>query len=250
MQYGVITGLNKDYEWLLPWWWDHYSKHNQYPVAFFDFGMSEEGKKFCKQRGLYFEISEEELSLHTDQIDQQNKEEFENMYGKERVWEVRSAWFKKPLAALKTPFDVTVWLDLDCEVKKSLDGLFALYQEGNEIYLCEEAEWIQVVLRLFRQTHLDELNYNSGVILFKKNAQVIQDWVTTSLINNQEFAGDQEALSRSIYLNRSKVSLIPPIYNYQTFGDTGEDVHIFHYAGIEGKCILKGLVEEYNSLKK
>ena len=55
---GILVGSDKKSEWLLPIWWKHYSFHFTHPVAFVDFGLSENGKKFCKERGelIPFEI--------------------------------------------------------------------------------------------------------------------------------------------------------------------------------------------------
>jgi hypothetical protein len=50
-QSGIIVGCDANQEWLLPWWWDHYCKHNSYPVAFVDFGMSEAALAWCQEKG-------------------------------------------------------------------------------------------------------------------------------------------------------------------------------------------------------
>ena len=48
---GIVVGADLTQEWLLPWWWSHYSRFNSLPVAFIDFGMSDEMKKWCQERG-------------------------------------------------------------------------------------------------------------------------------------------------------------------------------------------------------
>lgn len=53
---GVICGAEITQEWLLPWWWERYREHNALPVVFFDFGMSEEMKEWCKARGELISI--------------------------------------------------------------------------------------------------------------------------------------------------------------------------------------------------
>ena len=48
---GILVATDKQIEWMLPWWWHHYSKHNRYPVVFVDLGMTETAKAWCRQRG-------------------------------------------------------------------------------------------------------------------------------------------------------------------------------------------------------
>ncbi len=48
---GILIGCDRNQEWLLPWWWDHYSAHNAYPVAFADFGMSKKALAWCREKG-------------------------------------------------------------------------------------------------------------------------------------------------------------------------------------------------------
>ena len=45
-------------------------------------------------------------------------------------WQCRNAWFKKPLACLQSPFKRTIWVDLDCEVRRELGELFALGEQS------------------------------------------------------------------------------------------------------------------------
>ena len=45
---GVIVGSDYSQEWLLPWWWENYTKHNRYPVTFVDFGLSQEPIELCR----------------------------------------------------------------------------------------------------------------------------------------------------------------------------------------------------------
>ena len=53
---GVIVGSDANHEWLLVWWWENYSRFNSLPVAFVDFGMSPESRKWCQERGLIVDL--------------------------------------------------------------------------------------------------------------------------------------------------------------------------------------------------
>ena len=41
-----ITGCDKNTEWQLPWFWDHYRENNKTPLKVIDFGMSEEMRQW------------------------------------------------------------------------------------------------------------------------------------------------------------------------------------------------------------
>ncbi len=95
---GIITGCDKNQEWMLQWWWDNYHEHNRYPVMFADFGMSEQGLEWCRSHG-------EVISLSDIQLD---------------------AWYKKPIAMQRTRFKKTIWIDLDAEIRGNLNELFTV----------------------------------------------------------------------------------------------------------------------------
>ncbi len=56
MTKGILIGCDQNQEWMLEWWWAHYSRHNCYPVAFVDFGMSQEAKKWCQSKGHWISL--------------------------------------------------------------------------------------------------------------------------------------------------------------------------------------------------
>ena len=244
MIFGIISGCNKDYEWLLPWWWENYKKHNSYPVAIFDFGMSEEGKKFCRDKGIYYELpSINENTIPLTSIDEKDQKLFKFMYGDNRAENSRSSWFKKPQAAYFTPFDVTVWIDLDCEIGLNLNELSYFLDSNEEISLRHELDPAIFFLVLTQYNHIDETTYNSGVIVFKKNCSVIKDWLALSIKDNSTFAGDQEALSRVIYLKNHHVKLLPEKFNSFEFIHEMPSKEIRHFAGYSGKEKIKEMMK-------
>ena len=225
--YGIVVASDRFQEWLLPWWWTHYATHNSFPVAFMDIGMSEKGISWCQERGLYIKLPE--IAYR-----EPPKNDFwEKRYG-EDVWKIRPAWLKKPHALLHSPFELSVWVDLDCQIKQSLEPLFHLFfLSGKEIALVPDRQNLETLLP-------NEVHYNSGVIAFRQKAGFIQQWIDT--IAQCELSGDQEYLSRSIFLNQTEVLDLPPIYNW--FGRFGpnENAVIHHYSGGFGKIeIIKSL---------
>ncbi|HLB53139.1 MAG TPA: hypothetical protein VJK48_05475, partial [Chlamydiales bacterium] len=182
---GILVGSNARQEWLLPWWWERYCRHNRYPVTFADFGLSQEKKKWCQERGSLLSICKSPFFVK-DRNDVEGRfvEEWESKYP-DTFWESRDAWFKKPQACLQTPYEQTIWLDIDCEVVQPLDDLFS-FGIGLAVDSIASAQSV------------DFLIYNSGVISFQKNHPLIVEWATLSFEKNGCFRGDQDLLSHII----------------------------------------------------
>jgi hypothetical protein len=230
---GIIVGCDQNQEWLLPWWWQHYAEHNHYPVVFMNFGMSEEASRWCRERGDWLDLSK----VDTAKFAKKPKGPLNAVWDVinwEALWTQRLAWFKKPFACHQSPFEQTLWLDLDCQVRGGLSPLFHCLGLGIEIGICPEAESVQ---RLYQEQGFllpGEVNYNSGVIAFRKNT-LIDHWLEQLITNNDQFLGDQQALSRAIFLHRPTLIELPPSYNWSLAQGPNELAIIHHYHG----CKLK-----------
>src|SRR5690606_28348364 len=105
-----------------------------------------------------------------------------------KFWPSRNAWFKKSLACLQSPFQRTIWCDLDCEIRGSIEPLFAYSEHPSGIALRREDP----------RESLSYPVYNSGVIVFQRNLPLIEEWARQSFEKNHEFCGDQDLLSHLI----------------------------------------------------
>ncbi len=112
---GIIVGCDANQEWLLPWWWSHYSKCNTYPVVFIDFGMTSEGIVYCQQRGTCIPLGA--IPLSAKPIRSLKKRTLWEQQYSPALWRQRMIWFKKPFALLISPFPFSLWLDLDCRFR-------------------------------------------------------------------------------------------------------------------------------------
>lgn len=224
---GILVATDANQEWLLPWWWKHYSSCNSYPVAFIDFGMSEEGIAWCKERGAYIDLPSAPYRISAEaDLSQQTKEKWEVCYGKQ-VWSVRSAWLKKPQALLHSPFAFSIWLDLDCQVKGDLDPLFNHLNFGSEIAIAREP--LQVS---------DQTIYNAGVIAFRKRSAFLQKFIETTIEFESDLPGDQELLNRAIFLHKPPLLELSQIYNWPHSLGPNERAVIRHYCGGMGKIAI------------
>jgi hypothetical protein len=242
---GIIVGSDANQEWLIPWFWENYSKYNSYPVAFFDFGMSDEMVTFCKEKGLYFSLKEE-LPLKKE-----IKEEFYALFCEmlgDKAWALRDVWFKKPFACALSPFEKTIWIDSDCLVLKDLSELFSILPDDHELAIYPSRESDQVLMKLKGLYDFDETHYNSGVIVFRKGANFIADWTNASLSQENDFVGDDFLLSKILCKKGYKVFPLHEKYNfmdltkdprnYELMPDFKERVDqclIHHYIGPTGK---------------
>jgi len=146
-----MTGADASQEWILPWWYEHYHRHSDLPVVFADFGMSPEMVGWCKQRGRVVEVPGE-----------------------------GHAWFRKPMAWLKSPYQYTLWLDADCEVVADAAGLFDGH-DGRRMYVIEDP----VAFR----------GMNGGTVVIPHGHPVAVDSARELLRCGKEgYRGDQESL--------------------------------------------------------
>jgi hypothetical protein len=96
-----------------------------------------------------------------------------------------------------SPFDETLFLDIDTVVMGRLDfGFEKAKQFGMAISICE-APWARRYTKIFSG---DELEYNTGVIFFTKNARIVFDrW--------KQFVG--EVNSSILLVNKGQIETMP-----------------------------------------
>lgn len=202
---GVIVGCCAKMEYLLPYFYLNFRLNSDLPIVFFDFGMTTIGRLFCEKRGKVIDVDE---SLYHPTSDVQ-------------LELIKTMWFKKPIAFQKAPFDLNLWLDLDCKILKPFDPIFDTL--GNK--------WISILAE--NPLELSPYHgFNSGVCVFRKNAEFINQWIHLSIHEGSKFPGDQDALSVILKDHLDKVSQLPQKYNYLYLKegyDRKENVIILHH---------------------
>jgi len=222
---GILVASDCKQEWLLPWWWKHYSAHNSYPVAFFDLGMTPVALKWCRERGEVYSLPN---GSALKKIPPAKIKKWGKRYG-DGIWLFRDAWFRKPLVLLNTPFEVSCWLDLDCQVLGSLKPLFDSL-DAEDVAMVKELGCVQQLDREQSYIFPDEVNYNSGVVLFRRGAKFLHYWVQMCADENNRFLGDQNVLSRVLYLYDIPVKELPRQYNWAKLMRPDPDALIIHYS--------------------
>jgi hypothetical protein len=192
---GIIVGLNVTLEYLLPFFYLNLRLHSSLPIVFFDFGMSVMGRSFCEKRGEVISINE---SLYTP------------LNTSARSLK-RSAWFKKPLACKQSPFDINLWLDLDCLIRGPLEEIFSLLTEDKWIVITQEY-LIYIKDPAIPITSIPI--YNAGVFAFIKNSPFIDLWIALSQKSSLEGVGDQDILSFELFKHADKVAILSSKFNH------------------------------------
>lgn len=231
---GVIVGCSGNHEWMLPWWWMNYCIHNEYPVTFFDFGdMSPAAKQWCQRKGslVTLQIPTESFVVSKEKVPKEQSSIWEKHQNLD-TWLARLSWFKKPFACLQSPYERTIWIDLDCQVRESVTPIFECCDNSNGIAMAEEPP---EVLDSHRKSNLilqEEMEYNSGVIAFKHGIPIIVDWAKMCIENNQTLRGDQEAFSRMIHEKDITIWPMHPSFNWRVHLPLNSPPVILHYLGV------------------
>lgn len=225
---GILVASDQTLEWALPWWWKHYRKHNSHPVAFVDLGLSFEAKKWCKRRGRLIPLRVVDFA---EEVAPDKAREWEEKTGK-MFWESRNAWFKKPLACLKSPFERTLWIDIDCEIRGSITPLFEYASSSTGLAMAKEQ------LDFSRNYKA----YNSGVIAFCQNHQLLQDWADACFTLNPHFRADDDIFAYMLSEKRIEIDELPPEYNWSRCLEENPNTVIQHWHGCHGKTVIKAQI--------
>lgn len=232
---GVIAGCDVAQEWLLEWWWERYHAGNAFPVTFVDLGLSEKAHRWCAERGEVVVIDLDMSFVRSKQeIDPDLVVLWDSWVDR---WDSRKAWFKKPFALLHSPYETSIWLDLDCEVLSSIQALFSMVDRSFEVALARER----------RKDHLpkwhSDLVYNGGVIVFKHGSSIIEKWAQATLSRNQFFLGDDFLLSAIIREENLSIIELEEIYNWRIVKGVDLNAVIVHWVG------AKSFIRECGGIK-
>lgn len=240
MTQGVLIGADQNAEKLLPWWWEHYSRHCAWPVAIVDFGMSKKSRAWCQKRMQIISLQDPVSITPQHLVASKNVKAWQAKYKSPVLWQIRAAWFKKPQACRLSPFEWTLWLDLDCEVCAPLDSLFA--QSSDEIELAIAPEYCGSTKRFDKPDA-----YNSGVMLFRQGSPFLKEWEKRCQASNNKRLGDQDVLDDILATGKTPFKILSPCYNWlmNRGGITG--IFIAHWVAPWGKNFI---LKEKGSLFK
>jgi len=227
---GVLTGCDLNQEWMLKWWWNHYTKQNAHPVAFCDFGMSKSARLWCEKNGIILFCPPLTLKTPSPTL----KAKWTYLHTNEK----RKPWFQKPQFFRQTPFQNTIWIDLDCEVRKNLTPLFTLLQNAPSGFVISEdlprATQARKEKKILSE---DQKAYMAGVVAFKKTSLLIQKWADACAEQNDQFYSDQDVLNHLLYKDPVPITLLESHFHFLPFEGCKQenDPMIYHHALLQGK---------------
>lgn len=196
---GVVVGCDACQEWMLPWWYENYTKHNAYPVVVADFGMS----------GRYGLDSIKIPTIPGVKV-----------------------WFNKPVAIREAPFDCTVWIDIDCEIRGDIGRIFEYARKGFAVTRDPYAAK--------RCLNTDPIA--SGVVGVTNNNQILDKWIDTTMAQCSRFRGDQEILNSFVNASSPGVVVMPPVYQWLRLDGDNPEALIMHWTGPTGKDIIRSKI--------
>ncbi|MCE2983448.1 MAG: hypothetical protein LW832_07775 [Parachlamydia sp.] len=248
---GILIASDETLEWMLPWWWHHYAAQNTLPVAMIDFGLSPEALEWCKQRGKVIPFREPlDFLVPKERIAPELVLQWQALFHNKNFWKVRGFCLKKPLAMLKSPFERTIWTDVDCEIKKPLTPLFDYCETKAGLSLAPQPDFALQHYRAAGLLKPDEKTYNAGVVVFKKDSEVLFKWAEGVREQNACFPGDSDLLAQVIRQNGYTFQELPQIYNWRMAQGGNPEAVIVHWVADRGKQHIREESINFHQLRE
>jgi hypothetical protein len=240
---GIIAGCDAAQEWMLPWWWEKYSESNTLPVTFFDFGLSAQARAFCKERGSLVDLFlPETFTPQQHQVPSSLQTLWKDTFewnDDPFWWNKRMKCHYKPFALLMSPYEHTLWVDVDCEVCADLTSLLTTISSKDTIYMTPRTEATQKSYLEQGITLPEEVGYNSGVIGFHYRSELILRWAEKTLTEHPFFISDEDLFSRLAFLEKWDVEHLDQNFNWLPhFRGFHPEAKINHWVGNSGKFFL------------
>lgn len=205
---AFVTGCDSNNEWQLPWFFENYKKHNDTPLVFADFGVSD--------------IEAVKPHVHAV-IDLTRIEE--------------KGWFKKPKAIAHCPAQQKVWLDTDCEIRGNIGGIFELLKP-NMLNMVEDKPWAK---------RRGGVQYNSGVVGVVGNPMILNMWAQWikegNAVGDQEtLTANLNPITSIKYINP-----LPNEYNWlrlqiENDNEPATDARVVHWTGQKGNDRIRSMM--------
>jgi hypothetical protein len=221
---GIIVGLCSKQEYLLPYFYLNLRLHTNLPITFFDYGMSTFGKSFCEKRGHVIELDTSIKKGHST----------------DPKFIIKKGWYKKPLACDLSPYDLTLWLDLDCKIHQNFEKIFEYVQDHDFVIVKSPKHTKKSYTRkLLKKRTSNLVIYNSGVIGFKKGSKIIKEWVRISEKMHAICRGDEDTLSFLLSQQNQLFYVLDKSFNLIQSVDTCDNVIISHHISKLKENLLK-----------
>lgn len=224
---GVLIGADSAMEWCFRWWFEHYSKHNDFPVTVIDFGLSAQGLHNAKIIGHV-------IPCECASPKNYAYKPLDHFY----VDKKRPIWFSKPRALTLTPYQHTVWIDIDCEVRGSIAPLFDYCTSALQFSAVQSLPAGQIWAYNNQFLKPGEILYNGGVIAYDRDSNLLHKWVEQTRNRSERYFADDVAFSSIIAENNLVMDEIPKEYNRPWHVADRMHDQIIHWKGPSGQFRL------------
>ena len=208
---AVMTGCDERHAWILPWWYANLRRHNpDMPAIFVDKGMGDQTREWCRERGRVVTVTWKDHIM-----------------------------FAKPIGIIQSPYQETMWIDPDCEIRGNLVGAFDLPR--SDLAACYDT------VKFMGPGHIQ-----AGVVLVKHGSDAAIQWASICAMGNacKEMVGDvknvcdQAVLNWVATQNREVMTIIPRIWNWVRMDGNNPDAVIYHWTGKRGKDAIRHQLQE------
>lgn len=241
MEYGVLAGCDQGQEWLLPWFFSRFRASNPTcPIAFVDFGMTKNTRSWCEERGALIAVEDVPPAADASGFLFEEERWIEHPFTPSAMTLKQRLFFRKPLALLRSPFERTLWLDLDCQVRANLDPLFSLPLSSSGLAAAPAGTFL--FAKNLTQSKIFYLSkFNCGVVLIEKSSLLLQEWAALSR-GPISFWTDEGSLAFVSNQKQMPVKQMPKIYNWPVAWGANESALVYHWIGERAKSDLKHLL--------
>ncbi|MCB1109771.1 MAG: hypothetical protein KDK64_02230 [Chlamydiia bacterium] len=233
MTKGILTGCNERHEWMLKWWWKNYSTHNSYPVTFCDFGMSPSARMWCQTKGEVISQTAEMLPIKN--LNEQVQDPPWKKHIASYLWSHRPIWFLKPFAYKQTPYQRTLWLDIDCEIKGQLAPLIDLPLSSHGMGLTEYCQESTQKMRAKGIINPKAQCISSSVVVYEKDSVALSAWIEYILQYHPQELSEDTCFANLLAETPLDITQFPIHFNYNRHETPNPNALIYHHSGFQQK---------------
>ena len=221
----------------------HFRLFNPYPVTFVNFGdMSAGAIDWCQKRGHVIKLDLlDSFMAKREAINPAEAVLWEKM--QPNVWSLRFTWYKKPFSLLLSPYERTIWLDLDCQVRGSLQPMFTLCENEGGFAASAEHPPSQKLNMERKMIMPGQTMYNAGVLVFSRHSPIVKEWADRAIDQNRFYCSDQQLLANILNSRKFPFISMSSQFNWTADREFNPEAVIVHWWGDMGKKALASMME-------
>jgi len=240
MKEGVLSGCEQSHEWLLPWFFERFRTYNpDCPLAFADFGMTPKGKEWCRERGILVAVPELPAPVFSS-IFFEGEEWIDRKLESAPLSLPQRIIFRKPLALSQSPFQRTLWLDLDCQVRGSLTSLLSFPLGPSKLAVPFSSSFVE--MKNLTQNRIFVFpKCCTGIVLTSRDSPLLEKWAFFSR-SPLAFQTDEGSLCFAAERSQMLLTMLPHLFHWPVVWGVNDNALIYHWLGQESKSYLRQLI--------